>query len=225
MCQQDGDIEISLGNTQCYYQGEWKHVNNSYYFSNLPNLKKFSERFILQIFLDFSFLAKTITLPSLKLIALDIFWATQSQERDWSIFFERETWREEKACVVWLGGRETYEIVTVQTFKRKKKLTSGWAMKHGHFQASSFYDEKDEYPEMSEEKWQWFIIIQSFSIVQDPSPQLTLADSSWNHSHKKTLISRESLSARSQTWPSNQPLNIGIIKAIFMNKEAEAHQD
>ena len=49
-------------------------------------------------------------------------------------------------------------------------------MKHGHFQASSFYDEKDEYPEMSEEKWQWFIIIQSFSIVQDPSPQLTLAE-------------------------------------------------
>ena len=130
MCQQDGDIEISLGNTQCYYQGEWKHVNNSYYFSNLPNLKKFSERFILQIFLDFSFLAKTITLPSLKLIALDIFWATQSQERDWSIFFERETWREEKACVVWLGGRETGEIVTVQTFKRKKNSLQDepWSM-------------------------------------------------------------------------------------------------
>lgn len=51
-------------------------------------------------------------------------------------------------------------------------------MKHGHFQASSFYDEKDEYPEMSEEKWQWFIIIQSFSVVQDPNLQLTLADSS-----------------------------------------------
>lgn len=26
-------------------------------------------------------------------------------------------------------------------------------MKHGHFQANSFCDEKGEYPEMSEEKW------------------------------------------------------------------------
>lgn len=26
-------------------------------------------------------------------------------------------------------------------------------MKHGHFQADSFCDEKDKYPEMSEAKW------------------------------------------------------------------------
>lgn len=32
----------------------------------------------------------------------------------------------------------------------------------------------------------WFIIIQGFSITQDPSPQLTLADSGNNHSYKNT---------------------------------------
>ena len=81
--------------------------------------------FILRIFLDFSFLGRTTTLPSLKLIALDLSELHNNKE-EMEVFSVRGGLEGAKKPV-WsdLEAEKLVELLSVQTFRREKKLTSG----------------------------------------------------------------------------------------------------
>lgn len=80
------------------------------------------------------------------------FWVTQSQQRDWSIFFERGLEGGKKNSVSDFEAEKLVELYEFQLSKKEKEKSSAPDETWSHFQANSLCvcDEKDEYPEMSE---------------------------------------------------------------------------